>query len=333
MDNKENSSLSDALNALVTAKRALAEEDPGSAKKFAALACELDPACQDAWLVLAAVSSPQESIACLNRVLDLDPDNTRARKGMRWAVKRLKQEQQAEKARQQEKAAEASGQPKPAEPRRKRRWGFSLFFFLLLTGLVLMVWVGLPALQALANVEQQPRPKNVLLKPTLTPTITPTPTMTPTPTPAPTQTPTPVPAADTAYASYFYHSWDIPEEVAGTNNFWIEVDVSSQMLYAYRGDEIVSAFLVSTGTSLNPTVTGAFKIYSKHPTYTMIGPGYNLPDVPYTLFFYKGYSIHGTYWHNNFGTPMSHGCVNMNTNDAAWIYEQAGIGTYVFVHY
>jgi len=80
-------------------------------------------------------------------------------------------------------------------------------------------------------------------------------------------------------------------------------------------------------------VTGAYKIYSMHPTYTMIGPGYNLPDVPYAMFFHKGYSIHGTYWHSNFGTPMSHGCVNMHTNDAAWVYGQAGIGTYVFVHY
>ena len=65
----------------------------------------------------------------------------------------------------------------------------------------------------------------------------------------------------------------------------------------------------------------------------MIGPGYDLPDVPFSMFFYKGYAIHGTYWHNNFGTPMSHGCVNMNTNDAAWIYSNAPVGTYVRVHY
>jgi len=70
-----------------------------------------------------------------------------------------------------------------------------------------------------------------------------------------------------------------------------------------------------------------------YPAYTMIGPGYHLPDVPYSMFFYKGYSLHGTYWHSNFGTPMSHGCVNMVTSDAAWVYENASIGTYVFVHY
>jgi len=109
--------------------------------------------------------------------------------------------------------------------------------------------------------------------------------------------------------------------------------LSGQMLYAYRGDQILGSFAVSTGTSAHPTVTGAYKVYAKLPEYTMIGPGYNLPDVPYVLFFHKGYSIHGTYWHSNFGTPMSHGCVNMHTNDAAWVYNQATIGTYVFVHY
>jgi len=54
--------------------------------------------------------------------------------------------------------------------------------------------------------------------------------------------------------------------------------------------------------------------------------------VPYSMFFYKGYSLHGTYWHSNFGTPMSHGCINMVTSDAAWVYENAPIGTYVYVH-
>jgi lipoprotein-anchoring transpeptidase ErfK/SrfK len=65
----------------------------------------------------------------------------------------------------------------------------------------------------------------------------------------------------------------------------------------------------------------------------MRGPDYDLPDVPYTMFFYKGYSLHGTYWHHNFGTPMSRGCINMKTEEAAWVYENARVGTYVFIHY
>jgi lipoprotein-anchoring transpeptidase ErfK/SrfK len=65
----------------------------------------------------------------------------------------------------------------------------------------------------------------------------------------------------------------------------------------------------------------------------MSGPGYSLPDVPFTMFFYQGYAIHGTYWHNNFGTPMSHGCVNLTIPDAEWIYNWSSVGTLVNVHY
>ena len=65
----------------------------------------------------------------------------------------------------------------------------------------------------------------------------------------------------------------------------------------------------------------------------MAGPGYYLPDVPYTMYFYRGYGLHGTYWHNNFGTPMSHGCVNMRTPDARWLFYWAPLGILVNIHY
>ena len=51
------------------------------------------------------------------------------------------------------------------------------------------------------------------------------------------------------------------------------------------------------------------------------------------MYFYKGYGLHGTYWHNNFGTPMSHGCVNLATGDAGWLFSWASVGTVVNVHY
>jgi len=51
------------------------------------------------------------------------------------------------------------------------------------------------------------------------------------------------------------------------------------------------------------------------------------------MYFYEGYSLHGTYWHHNFGHPMSHGCVNMRTSDAAWLYNWASVGTLVNIHY
>jgi lipoprotein-anchoring transpeptidase ErfK/SrfK len=64
----------------------------------------------------------------------------------------------------------------------------------------------------------------------------------------------------------------------------------------------------------------------------MTGPGYYLPNVPYTMYFYGGYGLHGTYWHNNFGTPMSHGCVNLSTADSGWLFDWASVGTVVNVH-
>jgi lipoprotein-anchoring transpeptidase ErfK/SrfK len=65
----------------------------------------------------------------------------------------------------------------------------------------------------------------------------------------------------------------------------------------------------------------------------MQGPGYDVPDVPFTMYYYRGYAIHGAYWHNNFGTPVSHGCTNVAVNHAEWLFDWADVGTPVVVHY
>jgi lipoprotein-anchoring transpeptidase ErfK/SrfK len=114
---------------------------------------------------------------------------------------------------------------------------------------------------------------------------------------------------------------------------WIDVNLTQQMVYAYAGDTVVNSFLASTGTWLTPTVTGKYKIWIKLRSSDMSGPDYYLPDVPYIMYFYKDYGIHGTYWHNNFGTPMSHGCVNLSIPNAEWLYNFAYEGTVVNVHY
>lgn len=120
-----------------------------------------------------------------------------------------------------------------------------------------------------------------------------------------------------------------PAENAGGKRF--VVDLSEQMLYAFEGDTLVRSTLVSTGTWRTPTVTGTFYIYARYASTRMRGPGYDLANVPYTQYFYKGYGLHGTYWHNNFGTPMSHGCVNMPTPEAEWAFNWATFGTPVIV--
>ena len=109
------------------------------------------------------------------------------------------------------------------------------------------------------------------------------------------------------------------------------VDLSEQRLYAYEGDTLVRTTLISSGLSRYPTVTGTFYIYLRYTSARMRGPGYDLPNVPYVMYFYKSYGLHGTYWHNNFGTPMSHGCVNMPTSEAEWAYNWSTYGTPVIV--
>jgi lipoprotein-anchoring transpeptidase ErfK/SrfK len=114
---------------------------------------------------------------------------------------------------------------------------------------------------------------------------------------------------------------------------WIDVNLSQQQIYAYEGDTLVNTFIVSTGLPDTPTVTGEYRIYIKVPLQDMSGPGYYLTDVPWVMFFYEDYGFHGTYWHHNFGTPMSRGCVNLTVEDAAWLYNWASVGTPVSIHY
>lgn len=169
--------------------------------------------------------------------------------------------------------------------------------------------------------------------PTWTPTSLPTPTlaptMTPSPTPEPSATPEPIPLSSGAGAPR-------PASV-GPGERWINVNLSTQTLVAYEGDTPVYETLVSSGLPQWPTVTGEYRTYMKYESQTMngylLGYDYFLPDVPYVMYFYEDYAIHGTYWHSNFGTPMSHGCVNVSTPDAGWLFNWAPVGTLVNVHY
>lgn len=181
--------------------------------------------------------------------------------------------------------------------------------------------------------------------PTDVPTVMPTPTEMPTEDLAATEAPevpaaTPTPGSmvmniveETATSESSAPVPAAPEYTAGKSERWIDVDLTNQAVYAYEGDSVVNSFIVSTGTWIHPTVTGQYKIYVKIRSGNMHGPGYFLPDVPYIMYFYQGYGLHGTYWHNNFGTPMSHGCVNLRTDDAAWLFNWASVGTLVNVHY
>jgi lipoprotein-anchoring transpeptidase ErfK/SrfK len=113
---------------------------------------------------------------------------------------------------------------------------------------------------------------------------------------------------------------------------WIEVRLSTQQLIAWENGRVVMNTAISSGTRATPTVRGQFRIGRKFDRIRMRGADYDLPNVPYAMFFYRDYAIHGTYWHTSFGRPMSHGCVNMPTDKAKWLYQWAAPGTLVVVH-
>lgn len=130
---------------------------------------------------------------------------------------------------------------------------------------------------------------------------------------------------------------DMKPAVLGTksdsNGKHIYVNLKTQILTAYDGGELFMQTPISSGKWF-PTPVGEFTIWVKLRSTRMSGGQgadyYNLPNVPYVMFFSNsevpassGFSLHGTYWHNNFGHPMSHGCVNMKTTDVAKLYEWA----------
>jgi lipoprotein-anchoring transpeptidase ErfK/SrfK len=109
---------------------------------------------------------------------------------------------------------------------------------------------------------------------------------------------------------------------------WIRVDLSEQTVVAYEDNKPVRAFIISSGLPRTPTVTGEFRIRTKVKAQTMSGGTgayyYSLPGVKWVQYFYGDYSFHGTYWHNDFGQPKSHGCINMTNADAKWLFDWAG---------
>jgi hypothetical protein len=112
---------------------------------------------------------------------------------------------------------------------------------------------------------------------------------------------------------------------------WLEVSVLNQTLIAYVGETPVFATLVSTGKdglgdpeTTHSTITGTFLIHTKHVTSTMSGDEaddeFDLRDVPYVQYFHGGYALHAAFWHDGFGTPRSHGCINLSPADARHLF-------------
>ena len=112
---------------------------------------------------------------------------------------------------------------------------------------------------------------------------------------------------------------------------WIEIKLASQRLIAWEGKTPVYAILISTGKDSTPTYPGVFAIQTHERYARMKGVGYDVTDVPYTMYYDGSYAIHGAYWHHRFGTAVSHGCINLAVNHARWLFNWARIGTPVVV--
>ena len=129
----------------------------------------------------------------------------------------------------------------------------------------------------------------------------------------------------------------IPKDI--TTSRWIEVNLFEQTLSVYDNNKLVFATMVSSGVDPFWTRPGIFHIYQKKPAETMSGSTaadgsdyYYLEDVPWTMYFDEQRALHGAYWHNGFGYPRSHGCVNLSVGDSHWLYDWASIGDTVYVY-
>ncbi len=119
---------------------------------------------------------------------------------------------------------------------------------------------------------------------------------------------------------------------------WIDISLTDEYLRAYQGDVVVMETLISSGKPGFETPPGTFYINTKVVEQDMEGviggEYYDVPSVPDVMYFTGvGHAIHGAYWHNNFGTPMSHGCINVPLELAHFLYEWASVGTRVEIHW
>ena len=153
---------------------------------------------------------------------------------------------------------------------------------------------------------------------------------------------------------------DPPKKLPGwatAGEKWIDININKQTLVAYEGTKAVFATLVSTGEAglgdpktSKSTTRGIFRIHTKHISATMdsnvVGEEFELRDIPYVQYFQDGYALHAAYWHDGFGQPRSHGCINLSPEDARRLFQwtdppvpagwhgvmKALTGTVVFTH-
>lgn len=121
----------------------------------------------------------------------------------------------------------------------------------------------------------------------------------------------------------------IPTKVK-VGDYWIDVNISRKVLTLYKYDQPVMATYIAVGHRESPTIVGAYNVWYKTKKTRMQGAPplathvYDLPDVPWVMYYRGSYSVHGTYWHDDFGTQRSAGCTNITQGDAKFVFDLTG---------
>jgi lipoprotein-anchoring transpeptidase ErfK/SrfK len=121
----------------------------------------------------------------------------------------------------------------------------------------------------------------------------------------------------------------VPAKVKA-GDYWIDVNIVKKILTLYKDDQVVMATYIATGSLETPTISGSYNIWLKMKKTRMTGAPpiatheYDLPNVPWVMYYQGSYSVHGTYWHDDFGTQRSAGCTNITQGDAKYIFDLTG---------
>jgi lipoprotein-anchoring transpeptidase ErfK/SrfK len=313
------------------ARTLLARGRADRATRLLRAALEVDP--DNIGVLLAMAEAVEEESAkrrYLAKIIALEPNNQEAL----GALRALDQPAEPATVRPQRGPRFANLDLRPLKPTTVPGWlGWLVFAAIFVVGLssggLLAVRGRTPFWQALLAPTETATPTQTYT-PTMTPTVTETPTVTWTPTATethtvtstptstltetPTQTPTPT---ETPPYTHTPTSTPTPER-------WIDVNLTTQTLVAYEGSTPVLTTLISSGSMDFPTIVGTYYVHLKLLEQTMTGEGYSTEDVPFVQYFHDSYSLHGAYWHDDFGRPRSHGCINLPLEEAEWLYYWSG---------
>lgn len=354
-----------AENAVQNALKELRLGKKQAARSWVQRAIKMAPELEDPWLILAAVAEPRASLEYLKEALKINPGSPRARQGLLEVQQKLEKiskvhppktirQDSIEVRNRPEKPGKAPlPQPPPKKPNKKtRKTKLGWLGLFSITGMIIVAIVVLTFITSQSGIvkaseavtsEQKIIVLQSMATSTSTVTETPAPTDTPTATPLPTDTPPPTPTdtpAPTATSSPIPVVVDQPPQAAPAVSFGgkrIVVYISQQHLYAYQGDTLVYSFIVSTGAN-NATRIGTFSILDKLPDAWSDPWGFWMPD--WMGIYWVGYTENGFHalpvltngnviWGNGLGTPISHGCVVLSTENARLLYNWATIGTRV----